>query len=261
MVFSYATTLPMNRTRNLTELAWDLVLASTQLWYLYALALYFVLVKLLLRFDLRWVLGTAAAVSALTSWAGIEAANRESLLQHFVYFAVGALAPSLPRLAAEHRGRHVTAWLLAGTCLAGGAAALLGLPASLATLVVGVTGVPLAVRLVAAASGTRWFGTPAAALGKRTLPVYVLHVPLLSLLHHVVVPVREGAGTLPAAAGPDVVGLLGWLAYPALATAAVTAACLGLHALLVRAGLGFLFQLPDARRATRRTAPRTVTHA
>ena len=51
------------------------------------------------------------------------------------------------------------------------------------TLVVAVTGVPLAIRLVVAASSCSWFAGPAAALGRRTLPVYVMHVPVLSLLH------------------------------------------------------------------------------
>lgn len=245
VVFSYATALAMNRTRNLTELLGDLVLASTQLWYLYALALYFVLAKLLLRFDPRWVLAGAAAVSAVASLLPIEAANRESVLQHFVYFLAGVLVPALPRRVAELRGRHVTSALAAGAAAVGGGALVLGLPESTTTLLVSLVGVPLAIRLVAAASAWQWFAAPAAELGRRTLPVYVMHVPLLALLHHLVVPLRE------VLLVPDTpAGVLVAAAYPLLATATVTGTCLLLHAVLVRGGLGFLFQLPTTAAPT-----------
>lgn len=236
VVFTYATVLPMNRTQTLAELGQDLLLASTQLWYLYALALYFVLAKLLLHLDARAVLVVAAAVSATTSLLPIEAANRESVLQHFVFFLVGVLAPSLPRRIAELRGGHVTGALAAGTLVATGAAVVLGLPQSATTLLVSVAGVPLAIRLVVSASTRPWFAALAGALGRRTLPIYVMHVPLLSLLHHVVVPLPE----VPGAAGAVLL-----VVYPVAATAVITATCLLLHAILTRCGLGVLFRLPE----------------
>ena len=239
VVFSAATALPMNRTRSVGELAGDLVLASTQLWYLYALAVYFVLAKLLRPLDARWVLAGAAGVSAMTSLLPIEAANRESVLQHFVYFLAGVLLPHLPRRIADLRDRRLTPALAVGFVVTAAAAGILGLPQSTTTLLGAVTGVPLAIRLVVAASRRTWFDRPAAALGRQTLPVYVLHIPLLSLLHVAVVRVLPEAPQGAAWVLPVAV-------YPVVATAAVTAACLLVHAILTRSGLGSFFRLPTA---------------
>jgi uncharacterized membrane protein YcfT len=236
VVFSFATALPMNRTQSLSELVGDLAVASTQLWYLYALAVYFVLAKLLSTLDRRWVLGCAAAVSAITSLLPVEAANRESVLQHFVYFLAGVLLPGLVRGIAEVRSRHLTPALTAGVVVAATGSAALGLPESAATLLVSLAGVPLAIRLMAAATTRQWFAVPVAELGRRTLPVYVMHVPLLSLLHHVVVPLWDEPTTATGAAAAAI--------YPIVATAAVIGACLLLHSVLVRGGLGLLFTLP-----------------
>ena len=243
-VFTVATALPMNRTRSLSELLGDLAIASTQLWYLYALALYFVLAKLLLRLDARWVLLAAAALSASTSLLPIEAANRESVLQHLVYFLAGVFFPDVPRRIAELRGRRVTAGLAAAFVGSGAIAFALDLPQSSTTLIAALTGVPLAIRLVVAASRQAWFDGPAAALGRRTLPVYVMHIPVLSLLHAVVVP------QLPTALfeGPTLVVAA---IYPLVGAAAVTGVCLVLHTVLSRSGLGFLFSLPAGRTVER----------
>lgn len=243
--FSVFTVLPMNRTRSLSELVGDLLLASTGLWYLYALALYFVLAKLLRPLDSRAVLLGAAAVSATSSLLPIEAANRESLLQHFVFFAVGVMVPGLAGRVVELPGRHVTASFAAGSAAVGLAAWALGLPQSTTTLLVSTMLVPLAIRLVAAASRNPWVGAPAARLGRHTLPVYVLHVPLLSLLHHVVVQVPALADLAESMAGHVVLAV-----YPVLGTVLVVAASLMLHAVLARMGFRALFQLPTSRSAS-----------
>ena len=237
--FSVFTVLPMNRTRSMSELVEDLVFASTGLWYLYALAAYFVLAKVLRSVDHRVVLLAAAAVSASSSLLPIEAANRESLLQHFVFFVVGVLVPDLPRRVAELPGRQVTGALTAGCAALAAAAWLLGLPQSTTTLLVSVVAVPLAIRLVAAACSRPWFSTPAAMLGRQTLPVYVLHVPLISLLHHLVVQL-PGAPTLWDAPG----GAVLLAVYPLLSTAVITVGCLGLHSALARGGFPVLFRMP-----------------
>ena len=250
VVFSYATALPMNRSQTLGELGQDLLLASTQLWYLYALAAYFVLAKLLLRLDPRLVLGVAATVSAAASMLPIEAANRESVLQHFVFFLAGALAPALLQRIADLPCRPTIAWLAAGTIAAWSVAGALGLPQSTSTLLVSLVGVPLAVRLVAAASQRAWFAGPASALGRQTLPVYVMHVPLLSLLHHVAVPLPAEPGALRTAVV---------LAYPVAATALVTAGCLLVHRLLLRCGFGWLFRMPAPRTGSSGADPAPIS--
>ena len=243
IAFSVLTALPMNRTRSLSELAVDVVLASTGLWYLYALALYFVLAKAVRPLDARVVVPFAAAISAGASLLPIEGANRESLVQHFVFFLVGTVAPHLVRAVPDIPGRHVDGSLAAGSAALAVVAWSLGLPQSATTLLVAVLAVPLAIRMVAAACTRPWFEGPAARLGRQTLPIYVLHVPLLALVHLVVVQLPGVDGLSGSTAG--LVALAG---YPVLATVLVTVACLLVHAGLERAGLGVLFHLPDPGR-------------
>jgi peptidoglycan/LPS O-acetylase OafA/YrhL len=164
------------------------------------------------------------------------------VLQHLAYFLAGVLLPDVPRRIAELRGRRVTVALAVAFAASGAIAFALDLPQSSTTLVAALTGVPLAIRLVVAGSRRTWFDGPAAALGRRTLPVYVMHIPVLSLLHEVVVP------RLPTAPfdGPTLV-----LAaiYPLVGAVAVTGTSLLLHTVLSRSGLGFLFSLPMGRTA------------
>lgn len=246
-VFAFLTELPMNRTRSVSEWAGDLVLASTGLWYLYALAAYFVLAKVLLRVDARAVLALAAVASASASLLPIEAANRESLVQHFVFFLVGVHFPEVLRgIAAESRAR-VTGMLVVASALLGVAAWAVGLPRSAATLAIAVVAVPLAIRLVTAACSRPWFEAAGARLGRHTLPIYVLHVPVLAVMHLVVVRV-DAIGDLADAP----TGLIVLAVYPVLGTALVTATCLLLHAALVRLGLGALFRRPAGGTGTPR---------
>ncbi len=60
-------------------------------------------------------------------------------------------------------------------------------------------------------------------------------MPVLALVHHTVT-------TLEAETGPGL--LLAVAGYPVLVTGLVASACLLLHGVLLRARLGFLFELP-----------------
>jgi peptidoglycan/LPS O-acetylase OafA/YrhL len=88
---------------------------------------------------------------------------------------------------------------------------------------------PLAVR--------KWPGTivPAQWLAHRTLPLYVLHFPVVAALS---LSARNAAS--PWLTQSAVVAAL----YPLLMTAAVTLLCLLLHRLLLAGGLGWLFEPP-----------------
>lgn len=81
-------------------------------------------------------------------------------------------------------------------------------------------------------------------IGQRTLPIYVLHMMPLALID----------------AGLDAVG---WRTTPVLEaigpivlTAAVIVICLGVHALLMRCGLGVLFDPLQATDRLERLVPR-----
>jgi uncharacterized membrane protein YcfT len=243
VVFAFERTLPMNRTRDLGELLADLVLPSTGLWFLWALAAYFVVVRALLRLPRRLVLLGATGFAAVAVALPIEEVNRSAALVHFVFFAFGALYPDVVRRIAEPRPGvwlpELTAAYLLGVVTLGG----WGVPGEVQALVLAPLGVLWGLR-VAVATSSR--ARPSAALGwlgRRTLPVYVLHVPVLAAVHHLLTRLDPAPG-----------GLL----TPVLVTAVVTASSLLLHAVLMRAGLGVLFAPPERPNAPVVTAPRPV---
>ncbi|GAB1817768.1 acyltransferase family protein [Herbidospora sp. RD11066] len=214
------------------EFAEQFFVTPPNLWYLYALALYFAAAKLLKRVPVPILLGAAALLAVVTAAGVLDTpGNRGSLLQNFVFFLLGLhLRPRAERLA------ETTTWrrtgliaLVYGTALA----AMLLLSAqriptvwtlvSLLALVFGLSAAPLLGRIALIGDGLAW-------LGRRTLPIYVIHMPLLALLHTGV------SGLLGEA--PLIVAAL----YPALVTAALVAACL----LIDRVLPAWLSDLPQA---------------
>ena len=241
-VFAVEQDLPMNRTQDLGELALDLVFASTGLWFLYALAVYFLLARLTVRVPTAWLLGAAAAVAASASLLPIAEANRVSVLVHFVHFAVGVRCPEVLRRLAEDR-RPLTGPLV--VAFVGGAVLLAwaGAPLSLEITLLSLVAVPAGIRLAAATRRVPPVADGLAWVGRRTLPIYVLHVPLLAVVHHL------APDTLPAGGTP---AFLVAATYPLLVTALVVGACLAVRSVAVQVGLRALFELPR-RRADART--------
>lgn len=260
-VFAFvATRIRTHRAADVAEVLGELLLAATGLWYLYGLAIYFVLAKLLVRVPVWVTLPMATAVSVAASWLPVEGVNRMQLVQCFVFFAVGAYLPGLlsrlPQL--PRRGMLV---LAAGYLAAAAAAAGSELRLSVVMLALAPVAVPLAAQAAMRLGAVSVVGPRLADLGLRTLPVYVLHMPLLGLLHQAVTgtgaglpagwPTHGGAGTLTV------------VVYPVLVTAAVTVGSLAAHRLLCGIGAGWLFRLPrqwsgtegSARDQGRRTVP------
>jgi uncharacterized membrane protein YcfT len=217
---------------SVTEFLGLLVLDVSNLWYLYALALYFVLA----RAGSRWPFATLAAAALVSaavlvleppSWG-----NSSSLLQNAAFFLLGAYFPGAIDATAR-RARPATA--LAG-CLAFAAAsgAVHLVDAERVPLVgpgVALLGVWAGVTTAVVAS--RWRATgPLRRLGRLTLPVYVMHMPLLAGA----VAALKLSGVQPG----------GWLLAtgPAVATGALIATCLLVHRLLRLVGASFLFDLP-----------------
>ncbi|CAN5214686.1 acyltransferase [soil metagenome] len=233
-VYALERDLPANRVVSVADFFGELLWAASSMWFLYALAVYFVLAKALRRLPPAVVVGTAAALAVSVSWLGIEENNRFSVLVHLVYFLVGAYYPQAVRRVADHRLR--VAALLGLACaysVAAGVVLYSGLPWSPTAFAASLLGIPLGIALAVRCSSTR-VGAGLAWIGRRTLRVYVLHLIVLVALVQ-----------LPLALGEDdVLGLISALGYPIVMTGLVVAACLGLHQLLVRLRLGWLFALP-----------------
>jgi len=233
-IYSVERTLPANRTEGPLDFLTELVWAATSMWFLFALAVYFALAKALRRVPAPLVLAVAAVVALSTSWLPLYENNRVAVLAHFGYFAFGAYYPHLFRRLAGLR-LPVLAPLALYVALTVALDAA-GARHSVTILVLSLIGVPLGVTVAVRLSGTACT-RPLAWLGQRTLQVYVMHLAVLAVVAHV--PFNTDIGWGPTTALLTAV-------YPLLMTGLITVSCLGLHHVLVRAGLGHLFGAPSA---------------
>ncbi|MEZ0072826.1 acyltransferase family protein [Planotetraspora sp. GP83] len=220
----------------------QLTITPSNLWYLYALAVYFAFAKAVRRAPRPVILAAAAALSVITA-AGVLATpgDRGGVYQNLVFFLGGLyFKPYVERWAATATNRRlaltfvVYAAALTVMAVTGGQRWVGVWPAvSVAAVAFGVT---------AAERVSRWrpVGDALAALGRRTLPIYVVHMPLLALLHGFLVgPMSRLSGDGQALA---VVG------YPILLTAVVIGLSLAIRRGLLAARATWLFELPGWRR-------------
>ncbi|HEU4425418.1 MAG TPA: acyltransferase family protein [Pilimelia sp.] len=229
------------RARDGLELLEQLTVTPPNLWYLYALALYFVIAKVTRRAPRAVVLGAAFALSTAAA-AGLLATpgNRGGLYQNLFFFLAGLhLRPFLERLV-----RAANWWRVAVTGAAY-AVALLAMAATdsqewpLVWPLVSIVAVLFGMTAAGQVSRWRALGGGLAALGRRTLPIYVIHMPVLALLDWLLL-------------GPMSTADVRWqwvsaVIEPAVLTAVAVAICLVLHAGLRRAGLTWFFDLPSRR--------------
>lgn len=217
-----------------------LVVPSGSLWYLWALAAYVGVLALVPPRLRSWSLAASGVVWFLVAakvWH-LDPRPRD-LLQYLSWFALGAFVPAAVRgVAARSTGRRSG---LAAAAFVAGVVWLrpLGPVAAPALQVVGVlAGIGAAVQVRGpVADGL-------ARLGRRTLAIYVLHLPLLTIWGHVL---REhgwrGSSPVPAAL---------WI-YPIVLTAGLVATSLAVEDALRRVGAGRLF---GDRSSPRRVAVR-----
>lgn len=235
--------------RNVGDLIEQLTITPTNLWYLVALAVYFVIAKLTLKLPVAVVLVPAFALSAIAS-AGLLAApgNRGQMYQNLIFFLAGLrLKPLVERWA-----RTATLRML----LIGGGGYLVVM------LVLGkigakewfgvwpvVSALAVVVGIAAAAQLQRWaaVGGLLSRLGQNTLPIYVMHMPLLALWHLALLKPFSAAGT-----GVQFVLAL---FLPLVLTALLATACLTLRRGLEAVGAHWLFDLPSRKKKPAAPAP------
>jgi uncharacterized membrane protein YcfT len=209
-----------------------LVLPGPSMWFLYALALFSVIGKLLLRVPVAAQLGVSAALSALAGAGLLDFDSRWVAICRFLFFfLLGWHARQLIEdLARSSSLAKVMAAALVCVAAAGGAVAL-----GVRT----VPGVAWALNCAAVVFGVlfaAWIsryamGRPLVALGRRTLPIYLTHMLWLAAIM----------------AGVRLVGLPEVVAYalPVVITIALLGLSLMTHWLLVKAGGTWLFAMPS----------------
>ncbi|MFI6762198.1 acyltransferase family protein [Micromonospora sp. NPDC050417] len=240
-ILALAPQLPTDRANSVSGLLEQLTITPSNLWYLYALALYFTFAKVAYRLPPAVLLTAAAALSVITA-AGLLATpgNRGGVYQNLVFFLAGLhLRPYVERWAATATRRRL------GLTFAVYAVALVAMAVAGAEtwpgvwLLVSVTAVLFGITAAVRVGQWRVVGGALASLGRRTLPVYVIHMPVLALLHRLLVgPLSElgDAGQFLVALGD-----------PILLTSVVVALCLTIHRGLVAISARWLFELPRWR--------------
>ncbi|MFF0876232.1 pyridoxal-phosphate dependent enzyme [Micromonospora aurantiaca (nom. illeg.)] len=232
---------PTDRATDSGELLAQLTVTPSNLWYLYALALYFAIAKALRRIHPAVLLTAAGALSAVAATGLLDSpGNRGQVYQNLVFFLAGVhLRPYLTRWADGANTRR-----LVGT----GFAYAIGLSAMALAGAQSRPGVYLLVSVIAVAFGLtaaarlarhRLAGPALARLGRRTLGVYVIHMPVLALLDRLL--------AAPVAGLPGPARALLVTVYPVLLTALVLALSLAAHRCLTALGAHWLFDLPRRR--------------
>lgn len=219
-----------------------LVVPSGALWYLAALAIYFIIARFCLRLPSWFTLGGAALLSLVAS-AGLIPAGAKwvGLSSNLLFFLGGTYLPALYRQWTAERSRAKIVAVAALACFIVGLALrdLLGVGflASLAAVPLGVTTFFLLPE--------EWrLSKSLQHLGRKTLPIYVMHVPLIGLLDWWV------RLTADASLSESIAGAAVAVLYPAVVTVLVLVLCLVLERALRAIGLRSLFELPAGRRAT-----------
>jgi uncharacterized membrane protein YcfT len=225
---------------------WDILaqlsITPTNLWYMIALAVYFVIAKVTIKVPAAALLIPALLLNGIASAGWLAApGNRGQLYQNLLFFLIGLrLKPYVEKWA-----RIATLKLF----LVGAAGYLVFM---LAMQVLGAKewfGVWPVISLLAVVLGVagavqleRWkpVSTKLAQLGRNTLPIYVMHMPILALIHAALLDTFSGAGTG--------IQLILAVFLPVALTAFLAAVCLTLHKWLIAAGANWLFDLPQRRR-------------
>lgn len=219
----------------------QLVLPRTILWYVFALAVWSALLATLHRVDPALILVTLAILSICSHYVPVADDNDQyrNLLRYAVFFAIGVYGSTWlrERVQTRHAPFAVAAlavYLGAGGIIAQGNShvyAVLSVPrdAAAAILLLLLMSVLCRVRAIGAVLG--W-------VGRRTLPIYVLHGLLLETLAYV-----PHWGSVIDRAGVRSVA-------PLLVTAAIAFLSIGVFELVVRTPARVVFELPGpVRRA------------
>ncbi len=211
-----------------------LLLGVNWAWYLGALPAFFLFARATRSLPVWVPLAFAYALAvAADMLADVLPWSSVSMMRSLMFFVIGARLPTLLGRVAQGAGWAKAALALGAAGLAGAwAGQVNGVAPAIAVLAAwsGVLLAAMAARVPVVARGGSW-------LAARTLPIYLLHFPVLAVL-----------GYLFRAAAVDMLGssLISAL-FPLALTAAAVPVSLALHRAITACGGGWLFALPDVR--------------
>jgi uncharacterized membrane protein YcfT len=244
VILAFVPDFKTERATGVVDFINRLTITPSNLWYLYALAFYFVFAKLVQRLPVALVLAVTFVISAIVATGVLHLPdNRGPVFQNLVFFLAGLYGkPIIERLAANASWTRV---FLIGApygvflvvIAAFHAKTWFGLwpVASGLAIVFGVTAAGLITRWGALTDGLTY-------IGSRTLPIYVMHMPLLALFHAALIG--------PLSSADRRIQLVVALVEPIVLTALLVTICLFIRRFLPDA----LFDLPAARSKARRSA-------
>lgn len=225
-----------------------LVEPTSYLWFLWALALFAILTKATRHVPPIVQIAVAAAVNVFAPFAAVSW-SWDFVSKMYVFYVLGIYgAPYIIRMVARRPIGFLAASVGAYAAVAGWI--LLTFPSfnagnqGFVRLFLSLAGVFAAVNIMAMLQGTPVV-KPFEKIGRRTLPVFLMHIPILSMIAIVADQFLDADPGLP------------W--QPVIATAIAAALCLGLYRLILRAGGGWLFKRADwfVRLTTPTSAPAT----
>ncbi len=207
------------------------VLPRFELWFIWALSIFFVVAKLSRRVDPRWQLAVAGAVSlvALSGFTTVNVGWSGSLKYYFFFVAGLYLRAWIIRIGNAPSKLVIGATMLLWIAVTA-AVALLGLRDVFGLYFVNcVMGVVGGIAFSRALRRVRWFG----AIGRITLPIYLAHTPIVILISFVLsLPFIFNDVATVAPVLPLILALI-----------AVVLA-IGLNRLAMRSGLRYIYEPP-----------------
>jgi peptidoglycan/LPS O-acetylase OafA/YrhL len=216
----------------------QLLVPKTILWFVLALALWTVVLAALHRVPPAVLLTLLGMLSVASYWlpgqTGVDHYAR--ILEYGFFFGLGVFGKPVLVFLAE--GRH---WFAAAGALAVylGARAVMSAGSGDAVvegtlpIVRDTAAVVVVIVVIATLCRASWVRAPLVWVGRRTLPIYVMHPLLIWALART--PGWESAIGIP---GMAVVG-------PILATVAISLVAVGLYLVMIRTPLRALFELPS----------------
>ena len=222
--------------------ALQLISPNTTLWYVYALALYTLVLASVRRVPAWIQLLVLALICVAARSVEVDARQTLKIAENAIFFGVGVhAAPQLRRLA-----ERANLPLVAGTAVLAALTTLSGrflsgdVFGSVLFMTRGLAFLLFAVALVAVVSRWRPAGALMAGVGGQTLPIYVLH-PLLICS---VMAATSPQGWLSTALARPAVAVL----YPVALLVVIVGICLAVHRIVLALHGRLLFEMPGTWR-------------